>query len=52
MLEGGTNWTRLTGSTSGQLGPYGLCWENGTYRFSASAGLDLWQALTLRSGRR
>ena len=45
VLSGG-NWVRLNGSTSGQLGPYGLCWENSTYRFTTSTGLDRWQALT------
>ena len=49
LVHSGGNWVRLTGATSSQLGPYGLCWENGTYRFSVSSGLDLWQALT--SGR-
>ena len=52
VLDSERNWVRLTASTSGQLGPYGLCWDNGTYRFNTSSGLDLWQALTLTTTRR
>jgi hypothetical protein len=48
LVHSGGTWGRLTEATSGQLGPYGLCWENGTYRFSISPGLDVWHALTSR----
>jgi hypothetical protein len=52
VLSGG-KWAPLSGSNSGQLGPYGLCWDNGTYQFSfsTSSGLGLWQALTSGRGR-
>jgi hypothetical protein len=49
LVHSGGNWVRLAEATSSQLGPYGLCWETSTYRFSVSPGLDVWQALT--SGR-
>jgi hypothetical protein len=50
LVLSGASWARLTGSTTGQLGPYGLCWENGAYGFDTSQSLDWWQALT--AGRR
>ena len=52
LVHSGGSWVRLNGSTSSRLGPYGLCWENGTYRFSVSPGLDVWQALTSGVRRR
>jgi hypothetical protein len=44
-------WTRLTAATADPtLGPYGLCWINGTYTFAVLPTLDHWQANTPRRG--
>ncbi|MBZ4335956.1 hypothetical protein [Corallococcus sp. AS-1-12] len=39
-------WPALDASNSSQLGPYGLCWTNGTYNFSVSVPNSDWTALT------
>ena len=43
-------WTRLSASNSDDtLGPYGLCWLDGTYSFRISNKRDLWLARTSKS---
>ena len=42
----GDRWTHLTPPESGALGPYGMCWNNGTYEFSNAQDFDYWQAST------
>jgi hypothetical protein len=39
-------WPALDTSNSSQLGPYGLCWTNGTYNFSVAVPNSDWTALT------
>lgn len=46
VLKGDGTWTNMTSSYTSKLGPYGMCWTNGTYTFHVYSVNYDWEGRT------